>query len=918
VGDTVIVGRDDELQHVRSFVDAHRWPGAVVVCGEPGIGTTTVWDAGLGAAGDAGIRSMVARPTELDAGLPLSTLADLCVDLLEELAPALPEPQRKALSVALLREDGRIDLRSVSAGFLSLVRAAAASDPLLIAIDDAHDVDPSSDRVLSFALRRLGDVPVGVLVAVRGEPASLPAEIGRAVAAMDGVVTIELGPLDAGAIGEIVAERTGEAMPSRLLAEVHSMAGGNPFFALELARSIRRGEDRPTGATLPVPRTLRDDVVRRRSGELSPAAAETLLVAAAVARPRTPVLQAALPEVPIDDALDEGVVAGLVTVSRGEVRFTHPVFRSAIYADASRAHRHRIHATLADVVRDRDERARHLALSTDVQDEAVASEIAAAAARAGARDAPELAVELWSHAVRLTPADDADRTAERFLALSRARFRVLDASAADDALRAAERAPADALRATALTTAAEIERWTWRLDDARAHLDEALGMAHGDDALEAAIRAELFWTESALGDLVAASAHAERALALGRSIDDVDRRARAYAAAAHAAFLSEGTLAEDLMAEAPELWGPVPASPVLAWPLACRASELDSVGDTTTAREIAEGLLARAEEHGDEPSRVAMLGVLATIDVHDGRWDAALRGARLAADVAGSAARPLDAVATCAWLEAMTGERATVEADMRTAWDLVAEIGPARATRSALGQLATAELALGGLGRASAALMEVSTDQQAAAVLSDGWLFDQVDVLLAANRKEAASEVMSSVDARPGASPLAAAYSARARGAILAATGDLDEAEATSSEARAGLTSRPFDQARASLELGAVRRRLGHKHEARDALNEARKLFEQLGAAPWIARVDEELGHITGRRRSMGTLTDAEQRVARLAASGLRNREIADQLVMSVRTVEGHLSSVYAKVGVRSRTELALFFDAADGPSDDG
>jgi DNA-binding NarL/FixJ family response regulator len=672
------------------------------------------------------------------------------------------------------------------------------------------------------------------------------------------------------------------------------MAGGNPFFAIELARSIHRGDDSPTGATLPVPRSLRDDVVRRRSAELSPAAAETLLVATAVARPRTPVLQAALPQMPVDDALDEGVAAGLVTVSRGEVRFTHPVFRSAIYADASRAHRHRIHATLADVVRDRDERARHLALSTDVPDEAVASEIAAAAARAGARDAPELAVELWSHAVRLTPPDDADRTAERSLALSQARFRVLDAPAADDALRAAERAPTDAVRAAALATAAEIERSTWRLADARAHLDEALGMAHGDDALEAEIRAELFWAESALGDLPAASAHAEHALALARSIEDLDRRARAYAAAAHGVFLSEGALAEDLMAEAPDLWEPVPALPVFAWPLACRASELDAMGDATTARDIAEGLLARAEERGDEPSRVAMLLVLATIDMHEGRWNAALLGARLAADIAGSAARPIAAVATCAWLEAMTGERVPAEADMRTAWDLIADIGPARATRSALGQLATAELAFDGLGPACAALIEVPSEQQAATVAVDGWLFDQIDVLLAAGRVEAASE-----------------------GAILASTGDLTHAEAALSEAHAGLTSRPFDQARASLDLGAVRRRLGHKHQARGALYEARKLFEQLGAAPWIARVDEELGHITGRRSSMGTLTDAEQRVARLAASGLRNREIADQLVMSVRTVEGHLSSVYAKVGVRSRTELALFFDAADGPSDD-
>ena len=109
---------------------------------------------------------------------------------------------------------------------------------------------------------------------------------------------------------------------------------------------------------------------------------------------------------------------------------------------------------------------------------------------------------------------------------------------------------------------------------------------------------------------------------------------------------------------------------------------------------------------------------------------------------------------------------------------------------------------------------------------------------------------------------------------------------------------------------------MGHKRLAREALLAARGLFADLGAPTWIARVNEELGHITGRRPARG-LTDIERRVAMLAAGGARNREIAEELVMSVRTVEGHLSDVYGKLGVRSRTELAPVLDDLDDDDDE-
>jgi DNA-binding NarL/FixJ family response regulator len=121
-----------------------------------------------------------------------------------------------------------------------------------------------------------------------------------------------------------------------------------------------------------------------------------------------------------------------------------------------------------------------------------------------------------------------------------------------------------------------------------------------------------------------------------------------------------------------------------------------------------------------------------------------------------------------------------------------------------------------------------------------------------------------------------------------------------------------YELARTLLVFGSVLRRAGQKRKAREALQEARAIFTDLGALLWEHRVEDELGHISGRRPSAGELTDAESKVARLAAAGFRNREIAEQLFMSVRTVEGHLSNVYGKLGIRSRTELAVFLEDPD------
>lgn len=162
--------------------------------------------------------------------------------------------------------------------------------------------------------------------------------------------------------------------------------------------------------------------------------------------------------------------------------------------------------------------------------------------------------------------------------------------------------------------------------------------------------------------------------------------------------------------------------------------------------------------------------------------------------------------------------------------------------------------------------------------------------------------------------PRALATGARCRATWLATTGDLDGALASFNQAakeHERLTDH-FELARTLLALGAVRRRAKHKRPARVALEEALGIFERLGAVPWAERTRAELVTIGGRPAATGQLTPTEERVARLAAAGQTNREIGEALFLSVRTVETHLSHTYHKLGVRSRTELALALEPAE------
>jgi len=264
--DGTVVGREHELDIVRSFCASRTHPGALLLEGDAGIGKTVLWEAGLAIASAAGHTVLRCRPAAAEAQLSFAALADLLVDVLDEALPALAAPQRRALEVALLLDEAEgppPDVRALAAAFLGVLRHASSSSPVLVAIDDAQWLDEPSRTVLEFAVRRLSVEPVGVLASRRGTGAELPLGLGQALAP-DRLQQLSLSPLSMGALHRLVQSRLGTALSRPVLRRLHAESGGNPFYALEIGRALqRRGSAPRSDEPLPVPPTLRQLVQER-------------------------------------------------------------------------------------------------------------------------------------------------------------------------------------------------------------------------------------------------------------------------------------------------------------------------------------------------------------------------------------------------------------------------------------------------------------------------------------------------------------------------------------------------------------------------------------------------------------------------------------------------------------------------------
>ncbi|TML44979.1 MAG: hypothetical protein E6G19_06060 [Actinobacteria bacterium] len=280
-----IVSREGELASIHAFIGEKRGgPAGLVLEGEAGIGKSTLWLAGVEHARARGLRILASRPAEAERGLAHVGLGDLFDDVLDDVLPALSPPRRRALEIALLREEatrGPVDQRALAVAVRGALQLLSEPRPLVIAVDDVQWLDQSSSSALAFALRRLGSSQVFLLLARRLGDGAQPSEIEQALGT-ERVQRLPVGPLSVGALHRFLRNRLGRSFGRQTLLRIHERSGGNPFFALELAGILDTDVDplRP----LPVPETL-EELVRARISALPASTREALAFASALGAP---------------------------------------------------------------------------------------------------------------------------------------------------------------------------------------------------------------------------------------------------------------------------------------------------------------------------------------------------------------------------------------------------------------------------------------------------------------------------------------------------------------------------------------------------------------------------------------------------------------------------------------------------------
>ena len=904
-----IVGREAEWSVIEAFLGrSTEGPRALVVEGAAGIGKSTLWLAAVAAARNHGYVVLSSRPAEGERLLANVVLGDLLRDVRPEELATLPTPRRRAFESALLMRDdpgAEVDARALGVAVVTLLSLLARDAPLLVAIDDDQWMDPSSAATISFALRRLAGQRLSLLVARRAlevgagtlEHAVRPAAIER----------LTVGPLSVGALQAVVRDRLGLVLTRPTQVRLHEVSGGNAFYALEVARTLSpHGSSRSGDLTITpgVPARL-DRLIDARLQALDGASQEALLLIASHGRLPTAALGASTISA---SAVEAAHRAGVLETVDDMVRYTHPLLASAIYHGASDEQRRAAHQRLAGIVDDPLHRARHLALGADGPDQELAASLDVAARLASERGVSIAAAELSEHALRLTPPDATEEAHRRAGAAARAN------SAAGDGIRARAIA-ADMLaaampgrqRAEALLLAADFEA----PGAARAILEQALVEAAGASEIEARIHAALSEIRyfAAIEGNAWAERHAKAALELAERLDDDALRANAFAILAVVHLSGGEPDALELAERAYRIAAGTNDSRLLRQASECIGHVLTWLGDTDRARAWLEARLAEWRER-DERAHAEFLWYLAVVETLAGRWAVAQEYVDRSAEV--TAAYGLESPWDFYPAALLALHRGDLQAARTLSGRGLALGGDESLLHSYFGILGACDLwsedpqiALASFARADASAEALGIREPA----DREWCPEHVEALLQVGRIDEADALTSALDvsSRRLERQRVVAQAVRCRGLIASARGDAETAvdlleEAVAQHERAG---DPYGRARAQLALGVNLRRTRQKRSARDAIGAALATFEALGAQHWAAAARVELGRIGGRQRISG-LSASELRVASLVAEGRTNWEIASTLFLGERTVASHLTHIYAKLGIRSRTELAM------------
>ena len=914
-----VVGRDSELAALTDFIAGiPNGASALVLDGEAGMGKTTLWDVGVGLAEEAGFGVLRAQPAESETALSFSGLGDLLDPVLDEALAPLAGEQRSALSRALVLEEVEgppPDAHAVGVAALNAVRGLCGVRGVVLAVDDVQWLDAASAAALAYASRRLKAEPAGMLLARRSGLESLLLDELRRSVPGDRFEVLDVGPLDSVALHQVVRAHLDVSLPRPLLAEIHQASGGNPFYALELVRTLSRsGVSVEAGRPLPVPDSLHD-LVHRRLLALPAESRDFLAAAAAHAHPTISITETASG---VDRAvgLSPALEARVVEMSGDEIRFTHPLLAAGTLETANPLRRAEIHARLAELLEDPEARAWQLAASTARPDDAIAAALEEAAAHARARGAPRPAALLLDRACGLTPADRQENIDRRAIDAAYLHFESGDSPRAEAQLRSViARLEPGGQRARALVRLARVRSYRAQREAADLFL-QAIAEA-GDDRGTLAVAHEgvatcLFRLRERLSDAVD---HADLAARMALELGDDALAAEATGSKLLPETLLGRETAEGTLADALALQAAANDRRVLAQPLWMASAYWWWTDLHERARQTNLRSLERAHELGDESSVPYVLALTGFLDCLLGDYQLAFRNALEGQELATQSGQPMPlaynlAVESLAAAEVGRAEQSRTAA--RRTLELIPETAGRPAELAAMWALGHLELSLAnGAGAASflEPIVAFARREQFGEPGAMRFVVDHVEALNELGRCAEAVEVLDWYEgnARRLGRMSALASCLRCRGLLAAQAGDVEAAISAYEEALEwhAKVEVPLDRGRTLLALGAAQRRLKHRREARATLGEALAIFERIGAALWAERARAELKRISGRAATPGALTPAEERVAALVVEGKTNREVAAALFLSERTVEGHLSRIFGKLGIRHRTEIA-------------
>ena len=904
--------RTAESRAVTAFLESTATqPSALVIGGEAGIGKTTLWLGALEQARNNGFHVLSARGGQAESGLTYAVLADLLEPVSAEVLDTLPHLQRVAIDRVLLEGDGTgpvTDERVVASAFLTLLDRLAADAPVIVALDDVQWLDSSSQAVVAFATRRLKG-RIGVLATERTGADGLHGTDWIKLSRLDGVERILVGPLSVSGLRQVISSKLGRSFSRPTIGRISELSGGNPFYALELARAID-GQSSLADAALPGSLA---DLVRFRLDQFGENTQTVLLAAASVGTPTVDLLADVTEQTPqrVVELLEVPETDGIVQIAGNRVRFAHPLLARGVYSVVGPARRRQMHRALAGIVQQPEMRARHLALAASSADPATLLALDTAADSARVRGAPAAAAELLDLAINL-----GGDTPDRRIRCADHHFRAGEAQRASELLvPTVDQLPSGSLRAFALNLLAAIRIYSDSLVEAIELLDRARDDAEEDLVLTVRILLLSSFALMYSGQLDAAVARTDEALERARGLSLPELTSQVLAMSVLTKCTRGDGVDEPSLQRALELEYLDADVPMQFRACAVRAITHAWTGELEAARAesavVRELCLARGAE-----SDVMMFDAhTALADV----WRGDFAAAEVLAEEAIERAEHIDtqnlrgvALAIRATVLAHQGRETDARNDANAALAIARETGTPQLGIRALTVLGFIELSVGNHTEARATLQPLI---DAFGVLPGGEMRNvdyvpyAIEALIATGRADEVEPMIERLenDGRRLNRPWLLATGARGRAMWLAAKGELDEAARALGDALAqhDRLPMPFERARTLLVLGQVQRRQRLKQAAGDSFAEALREFERIGAALWADRARDELGRTKVAAPQKPTLTASEQRIAELATSGMTNRDVAATLYVSLKTVEANLTQIYRKLGIRSRAQLA-------------